>query len=66
MTPVKRDSQEFQTLETYARDTHGATHRHLQVNIVNAYRVERYDSTFMHFYSNTDDMLLALEKRWLG
>jgi poly [ADP-ribose] polymerase len=41
MTPIKHGSQEFQVLEAYARDTHGATHRHLQVSIVNAYRVER-------------------------
>lgn len=41
MTPVKQGSQEFQVLESYARDTHGETHRHLNVRIMNAYRVER-------------------------
>ncbi|KAG6887870.1 hypothetical protein C0992_010437, partial [Termitomyces sp. T32_za158] len=30
MKPVKPDTQEFKTLEAYVRDTHGATHQHLQ------------------------------------
>jgi hypothetical protein len=53
MTPVKRDCQEFQTLEAYVHDTHGATHRHLKVRIVNAYRVERYSSVSMRLYPIT-------------
>lgn len=48
MTPIKRDCQEFQVLQAYAHDTHGSTHRHFQVNIVNAYRVERYGSLYIH------------------
>lgn len=42
MAPVKRSSEEFKVLETYARDTHGATHSHMKINVTNAYRVERY------------------------
>jgi poly [ADP-ribose] polymerase len=42
MEPVKGHSDEFKALETYVRDTHGATHRHLQVKVMHAYRVERY------------------------
>ncbi|KAG6903003.1 hypothetical protein C0995_008576 [Termitomyces sp. Mi166 len=45
MKPVKSDSQEFRTLESYVRDTHGATHRHFQASILNAYRVERATET---------------------
>ncbi|KAF5377298.1 hypothetical protein D9615_006389 [Tricholomella constricta] len=45
MQPVKAGSQEFTTLEAYARDTHGATHSHIQVKITNAYRVERENET---------------------
>ncbi|KAG6863810.1 hypothetical protein C0991_002990 [Blastosporella zonata] len=41
MQPIQAGSNEFRTLEAYARDTHGATHRHMQVTITNAYRVER-------------------------
>ncbi|KAG6859769.1 hypothetical protein C0991_012596, partial [Blastosporella zonata] len=40
MQPIQAGSNEFRTLEAYARDTHGATHRHMQVTITNAYRVE--------------------------
>ncbi|OCH88821.1 PARP-domain-containing protein [Obba rivulosa] len=40
MEPIARASGEFSALETYARDTHGATH-HFQVQILHAYRVER-------------------------
>lgn len=42
MKPVKRDTQEFKTLEDYVRDTHGATHEYLRVSVLNAYRVERF------------------------
>ncbi|RDB29175.1 Poly [ADP-ribose] polymerase 2 [Hypsizygus marmoreus] len=45
MEPIKSDSQEFKHLEAYARDTHGATHRHMQVTVMNAYRVERQSET---------------------
>jgi poly [ADP-ribose] polymerase len=55
MEPVKAGSQEFKTLEAYARDTHGATHRHLQVSILNAFRVERFvvysSSLFSSFHT---------------
>ena len=44
MEPVARKSAEFNTLETYVRDTHGATH-HINVEILNAFRVERQDET---------------------
>ncbi|KAJ7293875.1 poly polymerase catalytic domain-containing protein [Mycena rebaudengoi] len=45
MAPVKRSSEEFKVLETYARDTHGATHSHMKINVTNAYRVERAAET---------------------
>ncbi|KNZ78174.1 Poly [ADP-ribose] polymerase 2-A [Termitomyces sp. J132] len=45
MKPVISDTQEFKTLEAYVRDTHGATHRHFQVSVENAYRVERASET---------------------
>ncbi|KAG6857651.1 hypothetical protein H0H87_010220 [Tephrocybe sp. NHM501043] len=45
MEPVRAGSNEFKTLEAYARDTHGATHRHMQVSITHAYRVERSSET---------------------
>ena len=41
MEPIARSSKEFGALETYTRDTHGATHRHYQVQVQNAFRVER-------------------------
>jgi poly [ADP-ribose] polymerase len=41
MEPVKANTDEFQCLEAYARDTHGSTHRHYSVNVLNAFRVER-------------------------
>ncbi|KAM6498329.1 Poly(ADP-ribose) polymerase catalytic domain containing protein [Amanita muscaria] len=41
MSPVQRNSAEFSTLEAYVRDTHGATHRHYSVSVLNAYRVQR-------------------------
>jgi poly [ADP-ribose] polymerase len=41
MDPIKKDSSEFSALQAYARDTHGATHRNINVSIMNAYRVER-------------------------
>lgn len=46
MNPIKNDSQEFKALESYARDTHGATH-HYRVTITNAYRVERSAVTYI-------------------
>ncbi|KAG6918681.1 hypothetical protein DXG01_012499 [Tephrocybe rancida] len=45
MEVVPAHSGEFQTLESYVRDTHGATHRHIQVAITHAYRVERAAET---------------------
>ncbi|KAG6814431.1 hypothetical protein H0H92_007434 [Tricholoma furcatifolium] len=45
MQPVAKDSKEFKSLVAYARDTHGATHRNIQVTITNAYRVERASET---------------------
>ncbi|KAG5715912.1 Poly [ADP-ribose] polymerase 2-A [Termitomyces sp. T112] len=45
MKPVISDTQEFKTLEAYVRDTHGVTHRHFQVSVENAYRVERASET---------------------
>lgn len=41
MEPLARDSQEFITLEAYARDTHGATHSHIHVKVQHIYRIER-------------------------
>jgi len=45
MDPVKPTTDEFRALEAYARDTHGATHRHYSVNVLNAFRVERQGET---------------------
>ncbi|KAI9062258.1 PARP-domain-containing protein [Trametes sanguinea] len=45
MEPVARSSPEFSTLETYTRETHGATHSHYRVNVLNAFRVEREHET---------------------
>ncbi|KAH9836809.1 poly polymerase catalytic domain-containing protein [Rhodofomes roseus] len=45
MDPIARASKEFGALETYTRETHGATHRHYQVQVLNAFRVERQDET---------------------
>ena len=44
MEPVARSSKEFGALEAYTRDTHGATHRHYQVQVQHAFRVERYST----------------------
>jgi len=41
MDPVPASSEEFATLQSYARDTHGVTHRHYRVVVLNAFRVER-------------------------
>ncbi|SJL05268.1 related to poly polymerase [Armillaria ostoyae] len=41
MEPLARDSQEFMTLEAYARNTHGATHSHIHVEVQHIYRIER-------------------------
>ncbi|KAI0770930.1 poly polymerase catalytic domain-containing protein [Trametes elegans] len=45
MEPVARASAEFSALETYTRDTHGATHRHYGVDVLHAFRVEREHET---------------------
>ncbi|KAJ8495164.1 hypothetical protein ONZ51_g1849 [Trametes cubensis] len=45
MEPVARTSSEFSALETYTRDTHGATHRHYGVEVLQAFRVEREHET---------------------
>ncbi|KAF9456807.1 PARP-domain-containing protein [Collybia nuda] len=45
MDPIMKGSSEFKALEAYARDTHGATHRNINVSIMNAYRVERASET---------------------
>ncbi|PIL29277.1 hypothetical protein GSI_09327 [Ganoderma sinense ZZ0214-1] len=45
MAPVARASREFGALERYTRDTHGATHRHYGVQVLNAFRVEREGET---------------------
>lgn len=45
MDPVAPGSKEFTALEMYTRDTHGATHQHYQVQVQNAFRVERYVPT---------------------
>lgn len=42
MEPIKQSSKEFHVLEKYAKDTHGATHQHYSVNVMDAFRVERY------------------------
>ncbi|KAF8958954.1 poly polymerase catalytic domain-containing protein [Flammula alnicola] len=44
MDPIKKDTQEFQSLVAYARDTHGAIHRY-NVTVRHAYRVERAGET---------------------
>ncbi|KAH9855747.1 poly polymerase catalytic domain-containing protein [Lenzites betulinus] len=41
MDPVPRGGSEFTALEAYTRDTHGATHRHYWVEVLQAFRVER-------------------------
>ncbi|KAI8983179.1 PARP-domain-containing protein [Trametes punicea] len=45
MEPVQRTSSEFAALEAYTHDTHGATHRHYRVEVLNAFRVEREHET---------------------
>ena len=45
MDPVARASAEFRALQAYARDTHGATHRHYDVDVLSAFRVERDGET---------------------
>ncbi len=49
MDVVNRNSTEFQVLERYTHDTHGATHAHYKVRVENAFRVERYVSLFLPF-----------------
>ncbi|KAI0820615.1 poly polymerase catalytic domain-containing protein [Trametes gibbosa] len=41
MDPVPRGGTEFSALEAYTRDTHGSTHRHYGVEVLQAFRVER-------------------------
>lgn len=41
MEPIAHTSREFGALQAYARDTHGATHRHYGVQVLQAFRVER-------------------------
>lgn len=48
MEPVARASPEFTALERYTRDTHGATHRHYGVDVLSAFRVERYVSRYCY------------------
>ncbi|KAI0353197.1 PARP-domain-containing protein [Trametes cingulata] len=45
MEPVARGNGEFAALETYTRETHGATHRHYGVEVLHAFRVEREHET---------------------
>jgi poly [ADP-ribose] polymerase len=54
MEPVARDCGEFTTLQSYVRDTHGETHRHYQVDIINAFRVEREQETEAWNHSGFD------------
>jgi hypothetical protein len=42
MEPVSITSSEFNVLQAYVRDTHGATHSHYKVGILHAFRVERW------------------------
>jgi poly [ADP-ribose] polymerase len=60
MEPIKKDSMEFQSLVSYARDTHGATHR-MSVKIRQAFRVERYSFFFgvLQKYRCSDDVYSA-------
>src|ERR1700722_7037590 len=45
MDPIQPGSKEYNALEAYARDTHGETHRHYQVHLQHAFRVERCVTT---------------------
>ncbi|RPD56226.1 PARP-domain-containing protein [Lentinus tigrinus ALCF2SS1-6] len=45
MEPIAQASREFDALQAYARDTHGATHRHYGVQVLQAFRVEREHET---------------------
>ncbi|TFK76676.1 PARP-domain-containing protein [Pluteus cervinus] len=45
MEPVASGSNEFKVLNQYVQDTHGQTHRHYSVKVLNAYRVERESET---------------------
>jgi len=56
MDPIGRSTVEFQMLEAYARDTHGATHRHYSVNVLNAFRVERQGETEAWVNSGFDNL----------
>jgi hypothetical protein len=66
MEPVKAGSQEFQTLEAYARDTHGSTHSHFQVSILNAFRVERPVFRFIPISPISHGPVTEMAKRMLG
>ncbi|KAG8874614.1 hypothetical protein FRB97_005781 [Tulasnella sp. 331] len=39
--PLNRGSQEFESLVTYLKDSHGATHSHLKPTVESIFRVER-------------------------
>ncbi|KAI0694469.1 poly polymerase catalytic domain-containing protein [Cerioporus squamosus] len=41
MEPIAHSSKEFRALQAYTSDTHGATHRHYGVQVLQAFRVER-------------------------
>ncbi|KAI0935474.1 hypothetical protein AcV5_003891 [Taiwanofungus camphoratus] len=43
MNPVSASTKEFAALQAYARDTHGATHQHYQVQVQYAFRVDRQE-----------------------
>ncbi|KAG7090734.1 hypothetical protein E1B28_009824 [Marasmius oreades] len=45
MEPIKKNSQEFKTIERYVGDTHGETHLHFKVDVQNIFRVERGSET---------------------
>jgi len=45
MDPIKPQSKEFNSLEAYARDTHGSTHSYYKAKVLNAFRVERQSET---------------------
>ncbi|KAI0694487.1 Poly polymerase [Cerioporus squamosus] len=40
MEPIAHTSKEFRALQAYTSDTHGATHRHYGVQVLQAFRVE--------------------------
>jgi poly [ADP-ribose] polymerase 2/3/4 len=44
MDPVSRNTQEWEELKLYVKNTHGQTH-HMAVDVLNAFRVERQEET---------------------